>query len=310
MLTRENFVRQSLDLNLFFLRIMKEHSFFLEVAFTPRDSNFTQQADSFRNEFTRLLAEAVSLANGVVSPGVLSSGEIVTNFTLNAENLTQFYTGVPFDTNITQAELALGSGTGPINNPMLTERVANLNQRVITAVTSLIQFKSIILENVLCCKMFTLNYPLLIDHIRREAMLFVSLLTRIQNQENVNLVQEMVEQEQFWNRIMAEHAKFIRGLLDPTEEQLFTTANDFGREFDQLTAEALAAQTQTGLLPQVTSESLNATERIRNFKAQGTEGLITCKIRSIIIPLLGDHVLREANHYLRLLKMYCTVVKC
>ncbi|NLU54793.1 MAG: DUF2935 domain-containing protein, partial [Firmicutes bacterium] len=26
-------------------------------------------------------------------------------------------------------------------------------------------------------------------------------------------------------------------------------------------------------------------------------------IRSIIVPLLGDHVLREANHFLRILMM-------
>ncbi len=39
---------------------------------------------------------------------------------------------------------------------------------------------------------------------------------------------------------------------------------------------------------------------------KGTEGLLNCKIKSIILPLLGDHVLREANHYLRLLNNYKT----
>jgi hypothetical protein len=34
------------------------------------------------------------------------------------------------------------------------------------------------------------------------------------------------------------------------------------------------------------------------------QGLVECKIKSIIIPLLGDHTLREANHYLRLLKIF------
>lgn len=57
-------------------------------------------------------------------------------------------------------------------------------------------------------------------------------------------------------------------------------------------------------LDMVTEESLKATEAIRDFKAQGTEELIECKIKSIIIPLLGDHTLREANHYLRLLKIF------
>ena len=44
--------------------------------------------------------------------------------------------------------------------------------------------------------------------------------------------------------------------------------------------------------------SIVATERLRDFKAAGTQGLLECGIRSIIIPLLADHILREANHYL------------
>ena len=103
---------------------------------------------------------------------------------------------------------------------------------------------------------------------------------------------------------MAEHAKFIRGLLDPTENNLINQANNFGNEFDQLTAEAKAAIDTTVPLAKVTDESLKTTEEFRNFKAQGTQGILSCKIRSIIIPLLGDHVLREANHYIRLLKMF------
>ncbi len=57
-------------------------------------------------------------------------------------------------------------------------------------------------------------------------------------------------------------------------------------------------------ISKVTDDSLKATKEIKNFKAQGTQGLIECKIKSIIIPLLGDHTLREANHYLRLLKIF------
>jgi hypothetical protein len=54
----------------------------------------------------------------------------------------------------------------------------------------------------------------------------------------------------------------------------------------------------------VTEASLRATRNIRDFKATGTEGLLECKIKSIILPLLADHTLREANHYLRLLKIF------
>ncbi len=103
---------------------------------------------------------------------------------------------------------------------------------------------------------------------------------------------------------MAEHAKFIRGLLDPSENNLISQADSFGNEFDQLAAEAQAAMEATAPLTRVTDDSIKATEDLRNFKAQGTQGILACQIRSIIIPLLGDHVLREANHYLRLLKTF------
>lgn len=303
-MTNEEFIRQSLDLDLFFLRIMKEHSFFLEGGFTPVNSDWARQADNYKSHFEVLLKEAISLADGLISPDVSSSGEIVTDFTLNAEKATQFYTGIPIDTSITVAELALTNGRPQLNIQALVQQVFNLNNRAITITQGLIGFKTAVLDNVLACRMFTFNYPLLIDHIRREAVLFVELLRRLQNGIMENMSRFAVEQESFWNRIMAEHAKFIRGLLDPSEEALFEIANNFGKEFDMLTARALALHDQINLLPQVTQDSLEATTRIRDFKRQGTEGILACRIRSIILPLLGDHVLREANHYLRLLKIF------
>lgn len=304
MLSDLDFVRQSLELHLFFARIMKEHSFFLEAGFTPKDASFTQKADEFRREFDKLLAEVVSLSNGVVSPGVLQSGEVVTRYTLNAEMISAYFTGVQIPTEITQAEARLIGGGMVVVSPMLVQRVYLVNQRAILLISGLIQFKAAILSNVLSCKMFTLNYPLLIDHIMREARLYLRTVQRLQNREIINIEKEALGQEAFWNRIMAEHAKFIRGLLDPTENDLINVADNFGKEFDQLTADALAAIDSTTAIEKVTADSLKATTEIRDFKAQGTQGLLECKIKSIIIPLLGDHTLREANHYLRLLKIF------
>lgn len=283
---------------------MKEHSFFLEAGFTPKDVQFSHHADSFRREFDRLLSDVVLISNGVVSQDVLQSQEAVTPYTLKAEQASAFYTGVNIATNITQEELQLQGGGPVVRNPRLEQRVSTINQRAITLVTGLIQFKTTVLTSVLACRMFTANYPLLIDHILREAKLYLKMINQLQNRENINLEREAYEQELFWNRIMAEHSKFIRGLLDPTENDLIKMANDFGNEFDQLTAEAQQAIDRTIPLQQVTRDSLKATRDIRNFNTQGTQGLIGCKIKSIIIPLLGDHVLRESNHYLRLLNMF------
>lgn len=304
MLSSFDFVRQSLELHLFFARIMKEHSFFLEAGFTTRDNSFTRKADEFRMEFDRLLIDVVSISNGIVSQSVIHSGEVFTPYTLDAETVSSYYSGVRIPINITQAEINLMGGETVTINPFLEQRVVSVNNRAIGLIKALITFKETILSNVLSCKMFTLNYPLLIDHIMREARLYVQMVQQLQSREEMSIEKEALQQELFWNRIMAEHSKFIRGLLDPTENQLINTAHDFGNEFDQLTTEAKAAVDMTIPLEKVTEDSLNAVQRIRDFKEQGTKGLLECKIKSIIIPLLGDHTLREANHFLRLLKQF------
>lgn len=189
-------------------------------------------------------------------------------------------------------------------NKGLDQTVYAINQRAIKLISSLIKFKATILSNVVSCKMFTMNYPLLIDHIMREAKLYLSMVQQLQSGRRINIERDAMEQEAFWNRIMAEHSKFIRGLLDPTEDDLISKANDFGNEFDQLTEEALAAMDNTIPEEQVTIDSLEATRAIREFKAQGTQGILECNVKSIIIPLLGDHTLREANHFLRLLRIF------
>ena len=302
MLASEEYVRLSLDLNLFFGRIMKEHSFFLEAGFMSKDAQLGREADNFKLQYEMLIAQTISLANGAISPAVVNSQEFVTPYTENAERITQYYTGISLNSALTQAETGLAGSAGMQPDPLLEQRVFMLNQKAIMLTNSLIQFKSRILGDVLACRLFTTNYPLLIDHIMREAKLYLRTLIILQRREEINVVRELAEQEMFWNRIMAEHSKFIRGLLDPSEDELVRKANDFGNEFDELTRQATAAVEQTALLPAVTDKSLKAVKDIKDFKTAGTKGLIECKIKAIMVPLLGDHTLREANHFMRILE--------
>jgi hypothetical protein len=304
LLTNSEFVRQSLELNLFFMRIAKEHAIFMEAAFLQRDTSFINQSETLKKVFTNLLRETVDMSHGIISHEVAASGELVTDLTRSAEKETEYYTDIKIDSSITNSELDLASSADLPITPALVNKVAHLNYKAFNAVNNLIHFKSRVLQDVLDCKMFTTNYPLLLDHILREAHFYRTMLIRIQNRREANLERDAVFQEVFWNRIMAEHSKFIRGLLDPTEEKLFDTANSFGAEFDKLTLEAQQLTNDLSLFPKVTDETLKATVNIRNFKKQGTEGLIDCKIKSIAFPLLGDHVVREANHYIRLLKSF------
>lgn len=302
MLSSQEFIKKSLELHLFFARIMKEHSFFLQVSFTPRDRDYSERANNLRMEFDQFLSDVVSVSNENISERVIQSGEIVTQYTMRAEEVSSNYTGVMIPTDITQRELELVSGE-PING-RLEQIVYNLNTRAIGLIKDIIDFKVDVLTNVTSCNMFTVNYPLLIDHILREARLYLSIVKKLQDRNRIDIDKEIYGQELFWNRIMAEHSKFIRGLLDPTEEELIKIAHEFGKEFDALNRAVIEAIEKSLPIDAITDEILEATRNIKEFNTQGTQGLLNCQILSIIIPLLGDHVLRESNHYLRLLEMF------
>ena len=299
MLNQKNYVMQSLELHLFFARIMKEHSLFLEAGFTPPNAAFAKEAERFKTQFEALLSDTVRLSQGFVRPQVLDSGEVVTQFTLKAENQTERFTGIEINTRITEMESHLHGSNNCIEpDSRIVKKTAALNRTALRLLNGLIEFKERILSDVRSCRMFTMNYPLLIEHILREAKLYRTYVTELEN--GMLSDQYMKDTEQFWNQIMLEHAMFIRGLLDPSEAALVETSDSFAQDYAALLEQA---RTKNDLASSnLTEASLKETLRFRDFKQAGTIGIQRCEIESVILPLLADHVLREANHYIRLLE--------
>ena len=293
----DNYIIRSLELHLFFARIMKEHSLFLRAGFTPANADFAEKAEYYKEEFEKLLCQTVEISNGIISPEVIRSCELVTEFTPLAEKRTECLTGIKINSDVTEKTAALSSNrrrSGIVS--VRFNQVQNLNRTAIKLIEGLINFKEEILENVLKGNMFTANYPLLIEHIIREAKLYCKYVKMLEKDGDLNY-RTMKDTETFWNRIMMEHAMFIRGLLDPCEEELFCSADKFAKEYDELLERCRCAQNKA-----MYSDSLETTLKFRDFKSAGTKGISQCEIRSIILPLLADHVLREANHYIRLLQ--------
>ncbi len=289
----------SLETHLFFGRIMKEHSLFLLAGFPAKETELIRRADQFRKEFEEGLRRTVKLADGIVSRSVLNSGEVVTEFTGKAECQTKNLTGIPIDTKITEAEERLRAGSCDMVNRETACQVRMLNRRMLRSLDGLISFKEEILREVTRCRLYTANYPLLIEHILREAKMYRQMILELEQQGRIT-APDLRNLEIFWNRIMMEHAQFIRGLLDPTECELMEAADGFAEDYCRLLEEAREQDRKaTNLL---TVKTLQTTKQYQQFKTAGTEGITDCEIRSIILPLLADHVLREANHYLRILE--------
>lgn len=51
-----DYITNSLELHLFFGRIMKEHALFLKAGFTPANASFSEKAEFYKNEFEKVLS--------------------------------------------------------------------------------------------------------------------------------------------------------------------------------------------------------------------------------------------------------------
>mgnify|MGYP000958307022 CR=1 FL=1 len=211
--------------------------------------------------------------------------------------------------------------------PATREAVLNLNNQVIQALEQIINFKSNLLRRMITCNIGGFNYPLLIDHIRREAIRFRANLLKLNNGINTPLAEYALEEEIFWLRIMGDHTWFIAHLLDPSERMMVINVGKMADGLETLRLQAVDLQSMLvprdfenhllpanamgnplppgfGNLPQpfviprlrrFNSEVQEAVAGVRDFKQTALQLIETCKVLSLISPLLASHVLREAQ---------------
>ncbi|OMF23479.1 hypothetical protein BK133_24110 [Paenibacillus sp. FSL H8-0548] len=189
--------------------------------------------------------------------------------------------------------------------------IQRFNVEVHTAASHIWAFKRKVLGLILQCQLpGANNFPLLVDHTSREAFYFRNRLEQLNAGKLDPLPDAIINENVFFLRIMADHAKFIGHLLDPSERKLVDQAKQFSDDFDQLLFQArdldsMRPQSQTApLLDQFLDQNRVSVKSLRDFKKTARDLIEACRIKSIIHPLLADHVFREAERFLFIIDMF------
>lgn len=186
---------------------------------------------------------------------------------------------------------------------------------LVDAVREIIAFKAKLLRLLIQCKAEPgSNYPLLLDHIRREAMHFLNLLRTPVPEDPLF---ELLQEEVFWIRQMKEHIEFIIHLLDPSERELITQSMVFKETFSRLleTSRDLESMAETkpknfNTVIRFTKDVIKNTMELRDFKAAAYELAKLCELLSIVsTPLLLDHIRREADKFIDEMRVLLPEVK-
>jgi hypothetical protein len=190
------------------------------------------------------------------------------------------------------------------------QQIKAFNSHVYQAATSIWAYKRKVLGLILRCEITSNNYALLVDHVSREAAYFAKRLRELNEGKLKPLPEAIIKENVFFLKIMADHAKFIGHLLDPSERQLVEQAREFSHDFDQLVFQAvdldsMRPQSETApILDQFLDQNRVSVVSLRDFKKAARELIEACRIKSNIHPLLADHVFREAERFLHIIDMF------
>ncbi|HJV31402.1 MAG TPA: DUF2935 domain-containing protein, partial [Bacillales bacterium] len=142
-LTEQLFIERSLTENRFWLRIMKEHAYFLGEGFSRHDKHLIQQTDRFHQFFEQQEKRAHQTPNDVTA-------------------------------------------------------VRKLNEDTIQLVYGFRNFKRNLLIMIINCKVAGFNFPLLVDHIAREAEYFMRTLKKFNEGILEPLQDAIIKENVFW----------------------------------------------------------------------------------------------------------------
>ncbi|WP_277587125.1 DUF2935 domain-containing protein [Psychrobacillus antarcticus] len=189
-------------------------------------------------------------------------------------------------------------------------QIQAFNSQVYQAAVSIWGYKRKVLGLILRCEITTNNYPLLVDHISREAAYFAKRLKELNEGKLQPLPEAIIKENVFFLKIMADHAKFIGHLLDPSERKLVEQAREFSHDFDKLLYQALdlehmRPQSETPpLLHQFLDQNRVSVVSLRDFKKTARDLIEACRIKSNIHPLLADHTFREAERFIEIIDLF------
>jgi hypothetical protein len=127
-------------------------------------------------------------------------------------------------------------------------------------------------------------FPLFARHILVELDYFVDKLNGIPYSDRDEVI--------FWNMINGEHAGFASHLLDPSERELFTKADELFQKFEHI------VKSEKDMMLQI---SLRAAKQLNAYNKKAQQASEKNQVRSVIHPVLIAHVIREGQRSIKIL---------
>ena len=297
MLTEEEFYKESIDENLYYLRTLRDFCINIELSFYG-DNPYKDRAAAIAKKSQDLGREIVTFTNGKVPNKGVNYQIYYTQYTIETERLTEKLFGINLATDITESQLKLvPTDTFEINDELIRNMIS-INDRVSTLANDFIELAREIRDEMTSNNLFSYSYPTMYNFMIITIELYIGELNRLKEMISKDPIIAL-DTEYGYNITAYEITSFLRGLIDPNANSYIEVLNNILNEiYPQLLEDYNSLPLSPENQKSLTERSIAVIRRIRLLISNMLRDLLDAKLYFIIEPLAIDNFYRNINYFL------------
>ena len=300
MLTEEEFYKESIDANLYYLRTLRDFCINIELSFYGNNP-YKARAEALARRSQDLGREIVTLTNGKVPSKGVNYQIFYTEYTLPIERLTEKLFNLNLGTDITEMQLNLTpTDTFDINDELI-RTMTSINDRASNIANDFIELARVIRDEMTSNNLFSYSYPTMYNFMIITIELYIGELNRLKERIRKDPIIAL-DTEYGYNITAYEITSFLRGLIDPNATSYIEVLNNILNEiYPQLLEDYNSLPLSPENQQNLTERSIAVIRRIRLLIRDMLRDLLDAKLYFIIEPLAIDIFYRNINYFLYVL---------